>query len=138
MCTPSNMCFLEPSCVHIPNGISIVSAVFCTAHGKVSLYCATGHPFPLKIVPLHTGIWTPSNTCFHGPTRVSPQPKRHLNQFNRFCRLTTVRDSCGFTVLHLTPYTIGHFGDVPQANLLAWYGKTKPNTTKAHIRQSTS
>jgi len=23
-----------------------------------------------------------------------------------------------------------------QANLLAWYGKTKPNTTKAHIHQS--
>jgi len=29
-----------------------------------------------------------------------------------------------------------HFGDVSQANLLAWYGKTKPNTTKAHIHQS--
>jgi len=25
---------------------------------------------------------------------------------------------------------MGHFGDVPQANLLAWYGKTKSNTTK--------
>ena len=32
--------------------------------------------------------------------------------------------------------TIGRFGDVPQANLLAWYGKTKPNTTKARIHQS--
>jgi len=31
---------------------------------------------------------------------------------------------------------LGHFGDVLQANLLAWYGKTKPNTTKAHIHQS--
>jgi len=31
---------------------------------------------------------------------------------------------------------IGHFGDVPHANLLAQYGKTKPNTTKAHIHQS--
>jgi len=31
---------------------------------------------------------------------------------------------------------IGHFGDVSQANLLPWYGKTKPNTTKAHIHQS--
>jgi len=29
-----------------------------------------------------------------------------------------------------------HFRDVPQANLLAWYGKTKPNRTKAHIHQS--
>ena len=27
-------------------------------------------------------------------------------------------------------HKIGHFGDVPQANLLAWYGKTKPNTKK--------
>jgi len=24
----------------------------------------------------------------------------------------------------------------PQANLLAWYGKTKPSATKAHIHQS--
>ena len=29
-----------------------------------------------------------------------------------------------------------HFGDVLQANLLAWYRKTKPNTTKAPIHQS--
>jgi len=37
-------------------------------------------------------------------------------------------------VLHPTRHKIGHFGDVSQANLLAWYGKT--NTTKAHIHQS--
>jgi len=30
---------------------------------------------------------------------------------------------------------MGYFGDVPEPNLLAWYGKTKPNTTKAHIHQ---
>jgi len=35
-----------------------------------------------------------------------------------------------------TQHKIGHFGDVPQANLLAWHGKTKPNTTKAHNPQS--
>jgi len=29
-----------------------------------------------------------------------------------------------------------HFRDVPQANLLAWYGKTEPNTTNAHVHQS--
>jgi len=29
-----------------------------------------------------------------------------------------------------------HFGDVPQANLLPWYGKTKPNTAKERIHQS--
>jgi len=39
-------------------------------------------------------------------------------------------------VLHPTRHKIAHFGDVLQANLLAWYGKTKPNTTKAHIYQS--
>jgi len=40
-------------------------------------------------------------------------------------------------VLRPTPQKIGHFGDVPQAcRLLAWYWKTKPNTTKAHIYQS--
>ena len=38
--------------------------------------------------------------------------------------------------LRPTRHKIGHFGHVPQANLLAWYGKTKPNTTKAHIHQS--
>jgi len=39
-------------------------------------------------------------------------------------------------VLYPTRHTTGYFGDVPQANLLAWYGKTKPNTTKARIHQS--
>jgi len=35
-------------------------------------------------------------------------------------------------VFRPTRHKIGHFGAVPQANLLAWYRKTKPNTTKAH------
>jgi len=35
-----------------------------------------------------------------------------------------------------TQHKIDHFGDVPQAKLLASYVKTKPNTTKAHIHQS--
>jgi len=39
-------------------------------------------------------------------------------------------------VLRPTPHKIGHFGDVPPVNLLNWYGKAKPNTTKAHIHQS--
>jgi len=39
-------------------------------------------------------------------------------------------------VLRSTRHTIGHFGDDPQANLLAWHGKTKPDTTKARIHQS--
>jgi len=39
-------------------------------------------------------------------------------------------------VLRPTPCKIGLFRDVCQANLLAWYLKTKPNTTKSHIHQS--
>ena len=32
MCTPSNARFLGPTRIHIPNNISIGSAVFCSAH----------------------------------------------------------------------------------------------------------
>ena len=39
-------------------------------------------------------------------------------------------------VLHPTSHKIGNFSDVPQAYLLAWYGKTKSNTTNAYIHQS--
>jgi len=39
-------------------------------------------------------------------------------------------------VLRPTLNKKGHFGDVPQANLSAPYGKTKPDATKAHIHQS--
>jgi len=35
-------------------------------------------------------------------------------------------------VLCPTRHRIGHFGDVPQGNLLAWYGKTKPNNKGIH------
>jgi len=35
--------------------------------------------------------------------------------------------------LRPTWHKIGHFREVPQANLLAWYGKSKPDTTKAYI-----
>jgi len=38
--------------------------------------------------------------------------------------------------LHPTQHRIGDFGDVPEANLLSCYGKTKLSTTKAHIHQS--
>jgi len=38
-------------------------------------------------------------------------------------------------VLRASQHKIDYFKNVPQANLLAWYVKTKPNTTKAHIHQ---
>jgi len=39
-------------------------------------------------------------------------------------------------VLHNTRHKIGQLRDIPQANPLAWYGKTEPNTTNARIHQS--
>jgi len=39
-------------------------------------------------------------------------------------------------VLRPTEHKLSHFGDVLQANLLARYGQTKPNATKAQIHQS--
>jgi len=35
-------------------------------------------------------------------------------------------------VLHHTRHKTGNFGDVPQANLLPWYGKTARNTARIH------
>jgi len=35
-------------------------------------------------------------------------------------------------VLHPTQHKIGHFGDAPQANLLAWYGKKENLAQKKH------
>jgi len=45
-------------------------------------------------------------------------------------------DSDRVAVLCVTRHKIGHFGGVPQANLLVCYGKTRPNTRKAYIHQS--
>jgi len=61
--------------------------------------------------------------------------KQHILNMKTFS--TTLHKRIDLVVLlHPTRQKIGHSGDVPQDNLLAWYGKTKPNTTKAHIQQS--
>jgi len=39
-------------------------------------------------------------------------------------------------VLCPTRHKIGHFKDISQANLLAWYGKTKAIATTTHIHLS--
>ena len=79
---------------------------------------------PLRIIGIRTIMWMTQNICMHAP--------KH----------TPVWLSCGFMPRSTQ---IGHFGNIPQANLLAWYpqanllawyGKTKPNTTKARIHQS--
>jgi len=62
---PCNTCFLRPTRVHNPNGISIGSA---TAHGTLSSGMPE-HSYLLKIAHSHRGIWTPSNAWFLEPTR---------------------------------------------------------------------
>jgi len=56
---------------------------FYTAHGSV-LGHARACPFPIIIAPSHGGSGPPYNTCFLRP-HSSPQPKRHLDRFSRFC-----------------------------------------------------
>ena len=72
---PSNTCFLgfEPTRVHIPNDISIGSAVFAqpTADSRYALQRAA--LFPVKIAASHRGSGPASNTWFLGftPVRIS-------------------------------------------------------------------
>ena len=84
VCTIPNTCFLGPTQVQIPNGISISSAVFAqlTAECRYTLQWAAPSP-PSKLpIPLegsgpqHVVLWA----------HPSPQPKLHLNRFSRFCR----------------------------------------------------
>jgi len=42
----------------------------CTDDRRVSLYFTMGRPFSPNICPFPWGIWTPSNTWFHGSTQV--------------------------------------------------------------------
>jgi len=79
-----NTCFVEPTRVHNPNGISIGSAVFAQITRQSVAILYNGTPLPLKIAHSHGRTSTPSNTWF--PTHPSPQTKRHLDRFSRFCR----------------------------------------------------
>jgi len=60
-----------------------------------------------------------------------------LKTYDQQFTLTTKKSlHITFKVLHPTRHKTDHFRDVLQVNLLAWYGKTNPNTTKAHNHQS--
>jgi len=86
-------------------------------------------PFP-KNCPFPWRIWTPSNTRFLGP-HSSPQPKRHLLQFSRFCT-DDCRVSVYFTMGHpFTPQNCpSHRGSEPPTN--TWFhgptGVLNPNS----------
>jgi len=77
----SNTCFLRPTGVHIPNGISIGSAVFAqlTAEGPYTWQWTT--PPPSKL-PLSMGDLDSMVPWAHP----SPWPKWHLDHFSCFCR----------------------------------------------------
>jgi len=75
-----------PSRVLISNGVSIGSAVFAqlTANSRYALQRAVPSPSPFKIAHSHGGS---GSHIIHGFwAHPSPQPKWHLDRFNRLCR----------------------------------------------------
>jgi len=73
----------------------------------------------------------PSPPCFSGEPGLTGLPR-----FSSTCNRKKPLEITDWVVaLCPTRHKIGDFEDVPQANLSAWYGKTKPNTTKAHIHR---
>ena len=68
--------------VFIPNSIFISSAIFCTVHGRVSLFY-NEPPLFLQIAP---SLWDVRATIQYMVPHPSQRPKRHLNRFSHFCR----------------------------------------------------
>ena len=87
--TPSNTCLLGPTLVY--NGFSIGSAVFTQLTADCPYTSQWAAPFPLKISPSHGEYGPRAMRGSFGNNQVflphpSPQPKRHLDRFSRFCR----------------------------------------------------
>jgi len=61
--------FLGPVWAHNPNGITTGSAVFAQISAECLYTLQWAAPLPSKL-PLPTGMWTPYNTWFLGPTRI--------------------------------------------------------------------
>jgi len=83
---PSNTCFLGPTRVNNPNGISIRPATL--AQLNVVSSGILGHVLSLKIAPWYGG--SGPHLIRGSWTFPSPQPKRHVDRFSRFAGLTTV------------------------------------------------
>ena len=58
MCTPPNTCFLGPTRILNPNGISISSAIFAQFTAECSHTIQWAAPPPPQNCPLPWGIWT--------------------------------------------------------------------------------
>jgi len=85
------------------------------------------------------GYWhvKSSVSTWHPSFHESDDESKKNKAYWWFLRLkSTASLSYWVNVLGSTRHKIRHFGDVPEANLLAWYGKTKPNTTNTRIHQS--
>jgi len=54
------------------------------AHGRYFLYFIMGRRFPLKVAPYHEETWTDIQHMVSW-ANPSPQPKRYLDRFSRFC-----------------------------------------------------
>jgi len=76
-------CFLGRTGVHIPNEISIGSAIFAQLTAESSYTLQWAASFPIKIAPLHGDL----DPIYYMILWAQPsrQPKRHLNQFSHFC-----------------------------------------------------
>jgi len=94
-----NLCFLRPTRVHNPNSKFNRFSCFHTGDLRVSLHFTMGAHFPQNC-PFPRGIWTPSNMIPWA--HPSPQTKRHLYQFSRFCT-DDRRVSLYFTMGHPFP-----------------------------------
>jgi len=68
----------------IPQTASRSVQTFCTAHGRTSLYFAMGRPFSPQNCLCEWGIWSPVSHTLPWAHPIQ-NPKRHLDQFNRFC-----------------------------------------------------
>jgi len=65
---PSNTYFLGPTESTFQMASGSVQSILHSSQQRVPILY-TGPPFPHSKLPLSMGIWTPSNTCFLGPTR---------------------------------------------------------------------
>jgi len=86
-----NTRFLGSTRVHNPNGISVGSAIFCTAHVSIVSSGIPGHVLSHKNCAFAWGDLDPS--LIHGfLAHASPQSKRHVDRLSRFCRSHYLRD----------------------------------------------
>jgi len=103
---PSNTRFPGPIRAHNPNGISIGLAVFAEM-------IAIGRPLPPQKCPFSWREGSGPHLIHGSWANPSPQPKRHLDRFSRFCT-DHRRKSLFFTMVRSFPPLIApsHKGDL--------------------------